>query len=979
MIYDFTAVPDQYELISTEYVDEIRSKAGILKHKKTGARVLVLSNDDDNKVFQIGFRTPPSDSTGVAHIMEHSVLSGSQKYPVKDPFVELLKGSVNTFLNAMTYPDKTVYPFASCNEKDFNNLMDIYLDAVFHPNIYKHDMTFRQEGWHYEIEDEDGPLTLNGVVYNEMKGVFSAPEEVLNRKIMDSLFPDTVYGVESGGDPDVIPELTYEAYLDFHRKYYHPSNSFIILYGNMDVEDRLRFIDEAYLSEYDYLEVDSSVPAQQSFTEPVGSESFYPVGQDEDTESASYLAMNWVISDASDPVLSQAFNILEYVLLETPGAPVKQALLDAQCGEDIYGSYENELLQPYFSLIIKKMDPERKDEIISIVKNTIADLVKNGISRRSLEGTLNSMEFKARESDFGRFPKGLMYSLQIMDRWLYDEENPLVNVKYEKVFKELRSKLDTGYYEQLLQTYILDNPHASVVLLNPEQGLAAKKEQELAERMASYKESLSKEEIRTLVDSCRKLKEYQDTPDTEDALSCIPMLSIDDIRREAEPLFNEESDLNGMHTLHHDIDTSQIYYVNLIFDVHHISAQEAPYLGILAEALAEMDTDQYSYSEITDEINLWTGGITAATSAGVIGDGSSYRAGFVLSGKALSMNLLKLRDLMCNILTGTNFLDDRRLRDILSQLKSRSEMNLMSAGHAASMTRATAAFSQPMWFKELTDGIEFYRFVAEILKDYEARKEELISELSHLAHKVFRKEYMLADFTCTREELGAAQEAFSVLADSLFQDEMTEEERSEKNVGLNPVKREAFTTPGMVQYNAIAGNFKKAGIAYNGAMSVLRNILGNGLLWNEVRVKGGAYGVMCGFGTSGDAFFTSYRDPNLAATYAVYESVSEYLDEIDLDERELTQYIIGAFGAADQPLTASGKGGRSLAAWLYGRSYEELQQIRDQMRATSNETLRQMAEMVRAVNAQGNICVIGSESKVMEEKDRFESVRPLLV
>ena len=979
MIYDFSNVPEQYELISTEYVNEIRSQAGVLKHKKTGARVLVLSNEDDNKVFQIGFRTPPPDSTGVPHIMEHSVLSGSRKYPAKDPFVELLKGSVNTFLNAITFPDKTVYPFASCNDQDFRNLMDIYLDAVFHPNIYKNDLTFRQEGWHFEIENEDAPLMYNGVVYNEMKGAFSAPEEVLTRKIMDSLFPDTVYSVECGGDPDVIPELTYEDYLDFHRKYYHPSNSFIIMYGNMDVEERLRFLDEAYLADYEYLEVDSAIPLQHAFDTPVCSKSSYPVGQEESDENASFLAMNWVVGISSDPVLSQAFNILEYVLLETPGAPVKQALLDAQCGEDIYGSFENELQQPYFSLVIKKMDPARKDEIVGIVKNTIADLVKNGISRRSLEGTINSMEFKAREADFGRFPKGLMYSLQILDSWLYNEETPLIFVKYEKIFAELRSKLDTGYFEELLRTYILDNKHASVILLNPEKGLAAKKEQELEDRLAAYKASLSKDEIRTLVDACKALKEYQSTPNTEEELRCIPMLSIDDIKKEAEPLINAESVFSDMHVLHHDIETSHIYYVNLLFDVHHIAPEEVPYLGILAEALAEMDTEKYDYCEITDEINLWTGGITASTSAGTYADGSAYRANFVLAGKVLAANLPKLRDLMAEILTATDFTDDKRLRDILNQLKSRVEMSLMSSGHAAAMTRAVAGFSQSMWFKELTDGIEFYRFVSGILKDYDNKKEEVISTLQHLVRKIFRKEYLLADFTCTGEELSAAKEVFSELADGLFADEMTEEERSEKNVGLNPVKREAFTTPGMVQYNALAGNFKNEGIGYDGAMFVLRNILSTDFLWNEVRVKGGAYGVMCGFPPTGDAFFASYRDPHLASTFDVYKAVAEYLENMDLDERELTQYIIGAFGAADLPLTASGKGARSLAAWLYGRTYEELQKTRDEMRALNNKKLRAMAKMVRAVNEQGYVCVIGSESKVMEEKDRFDCVRPLLV
>ncbi len=979
MAYDFTGIPDQYELISSEYIGEIRSQAGVLRHKKSGARVLVFSNDDDNKVFQIGFRTPPEDSTGVAHIMEHTVLCGSRKYPAKDPFVELMKGSLNTFLNAMTYPDKTVYPIASCNDTDFKNLMDIYMDAVFHPNIYLRQEIFRQEGWHYEMEDEAGPLTYNGVVYNEMKGVFSSPEEVLSRKIMDSLFPDTTYSVESGGDPDVIPELTYEAYLDFHRRYYHPSNSYIILYGDMDVEERLMFMDANYLSDYDYLAVDSAIRLQEAFAAPVHTTDVYPVGQEEGGDAASYLAMNWVVGNSSDPILSQAFNILEYVLMETPGAPVKQALLDAECGEDIYGNYETDLQQPYLSLVIKKMDPSRKGEIEEIVRNTIADLAENGISRRALEAVINSMEFKAREADFGRTPKGLIYSLQAMDSWLYDESRPLVYLKYDQIFSELRSKLDTGYFEDLLRTYILDNPHASVILLNPEQGLAARKEEQLAGKLAEIKAGMTAEEIRGVIDECKALKEYQSQPDDPQALASIPMLSIEDIKKESEPLFNAESDYQGMHVLHHDIDTSHIIYVNLLFDTHHIPAEEVPYLGILAEVLGEMDTDTLSYREITEEINLFTGGITAATSSGMYGNSGDYRASFVLSGKALSMNLDKLCGLMKEILTGTQFTDEKRLRDILSQLKSRSEMTLMSAGHAASMNRATACFSQPAWYKELTDGIEFYRFTAELLKNYDSKKDQLIKALESLSRRIFRKEYLLADFTCSSQELTGAEEAFASLADGLFADPMTEEERSRKDVGLCPARREAFTTPGMVQYNACAGNFRKAGIEFHGAMSVLRNILLTDFLWNEVRVKGGAYGVMCGFQTSGDAYFTSYRDPNLAATFKTYEAVADYLENINLDERELTQYIIGAFGAADQPLTAGGKGARSLGAWLYGRTYEEMQKTRDQMRLTDNETLRGMAAMVREVCAQGNICVIGSERRIMEEKDRFDSVRPLLV
>ena len=979
MAYNFKTIPEQYELTGLEYIEELRSQAGILRHKKTGARILVLSNDDDNKVFYIGFRTPPADSTGVAHIMEHTVLCGSQKYPAKDPFVELMKGSLNTFLNAMTYPDKTVYPIASCNETDFRNLMDIYLDAVFHPNIYIHDEIFRQEGWHYEMEDPDAPLVYNGVVYNEMKGAFSAVDDVISRKISNSLFPDTIYGVESGGDPDVIPELTYENYLAFHQKYYHPSNSYIYLYGDMDVEERLRYLDEAYLSDYDYLYVDSEIPLQETFQTPVYQEDVYPVGQEESADNASYLTMNWVMGAGTDPVLYQAINILEYILLETPGAPVKQALLDAQCGEDIYGYFETELQQPYFSLIVKKMDPARKDEIIKLVRDTIRDLSEKGLNRRTLEGTINSMEFKAREGDFGRFPRGLMYGLQLMDTWLYDDAAPLVLLKYQHVFDELRAKLDTGYFERLLREYFLDNTHASVLLVNPEKGLTGKKEEQLAARLANYKASLSAEEIQAIVDATRQLKDYQSEPSTEEALRSIPMLSIEDIRKEAEPLINEELEYDGMKILFHDIDTRHIIYVNLVFDAQHISAEEAPYLGILAEALGEMDTQEYNYQEMTDEINLYTGGISTNTSASVFAGGKGYRAKFIVTGKALAMNLEKLKEIMQSLIVNTIYDDDKRLRDILSQLKSRCEMNLMSSGHVASMSRATSYFSEGMWFKELTDGIEFYRTVSAILHDYEQNKENLIASLQRVAQKIFRKEYLLADFTCCKEDLSFAEKSFASLADSLFRTPMTEAEREEKTVGICPGRREAFTTSGMVQYNACAGNFIKEGFSYSGSMFVLRNILGTDYLWNEVRVKGGAYGAMCGFLTTGDAYFTSYRDPGLAGTFAIYESVADYLEQLELDDRELTQYIIGAFGAADQPLTAGAKGTRSLGAYLSKRTYEDLQRTRDEMRSTTNASLRALAGPVRAFVEQGNICVIGSESKVMEEKDRFETVSPLLV
>ena len=520
-MYDISRIPGTYEVISSEYVQEVSSDALVLRHRKTGAQVALLLNDDDNKVFSIGFRTPPADSTGVAHIMEHSVLCGSEHFPAKDPFKELMKGSLNTFLNAMTYPDKTVYPVANCNDADFQNLMHVYLDAVFHPNIYTHDEIFRQEGWHYDMEDADAPLVINGVVYNEMKGAFSSPDDLLVRRLSDTLYPDTIYSVESGGDPDVIPELTYEKFLDFHRTYYHPSNCYIYLYGNMDAEEKLNFIDREYLSHYDEIKVPSEIPLQQPFTEPVCRTAAYPVGDEKDAENAAYMAVSWVLDGMQDLTRTIAFQILEYVLMEAPGAPLKQTLLDHGCGEDIYGMLETSMRQPYLSIIIKNMDPSRESEIRTIISDTLKEIVGEGLNRRTLEGVLSSFEFKSKESDFGQWPKGLMYGLQMMDTWLYDESAAFTLLKYQAAYDDLRTKLDTGYFEELIEKCMLNNTHASVLMLLPEPGLAMKNEAQLANRLAAIKTSMTEEEAARVIEGTHQLRRYQSEPTPQKILEMI--------------------------------------------------------------------------------------------------------------------------------------------------------------------------------------------------------------------------------------------------------------------------------------------------------------------------------------------------------------------------------------------------------------------------------------------------------------------------
>ncbi|MBP3926315.1 MAG: insulinase family protein, partial [Clostridium sp.] len=569
-----------YQVIKDKKVNELNSDAMILEHKKTGARIFLLSNDDENKVFCIGFRTPPSDSTGVPHILEHSVLCGSAKFPVKDPFVELVKGSLNTFLNAMTYPDKTVYPVASCNAKDFQNLMDVYMDAVLHPNIYKEEKIFRQEGWHYEMESVDGPLTLNGVVYNEMKGAFSSPEGVLDRYTQNTLFPDNCYTFESGGAPEEIPSLTYEDFLQFHRTYYHPSNSFIYLYGDMDMAEKLDWLDKEYLCHYDRQPVDSVIHMQKPFAAPVEREIFYPITENEPEEHATYLSLNTVVGDDLDPVLYMAFQILEYILLDAPGAVLKKELVEAGIGQDVLGSYENGILQPYFSVIAKDADKEQKDEFVSVVKNTLRRLADDGINRKSLLAGINYYEFRYREADYGNAPKGLMYGLQCLDSWLYDGD-PLMHLEYENTFAYLKKAVEEGYFEQLIRTYLLDNPFEAVIVVSPKRNLTAIEDEKLRVKLEAYKDSLSEEELSRIVRETRELKEYQDIPSPKEDLEKIPLLRREDIDPEPEKLCLAEQTMDGTTVLCHEMFTSGIGYLRVMFDTSRVPSEDLPYVGLL--------------------------------------------------------------------------------------------------------------------------------------------------------------------------------------------------------------------------------------------------------------------------------------------------------------------------------------------------------------------------------------------------------------
>ena len=963
-----------YEVIKQENLTDIHSMGWLLRHKKTGARVMLIENDDENKVFNIAFRTPPKNSTGVAHILEHSVLCGSREFPLKDPFVELVKGSLNTFLNAMTYPDKTCYPVASCNDQDFQNLMHVYLDAVFYPNIYQKEEIFRQEGWSYHLENADGPLTYNGVVYNDMKGAFSSPDEVLEREIMNSLYPDTSYGFESGGNPDNIPELSYEEFLDFHRKFYHPSNSYIYLYGNMDMAEKLDFIDRHYLSAFDALEVDSEIKEQKAFASCRDIAMEYPVSENEGLEDNTYLSYSRVVGDALDMTLCTAFEVLDYALLSAPGAPLKKALLEAGIGKDIYGGYEDGIRQPYFDVIAKGTNENQKDKFVSVVQSVFEDIVKNGIDVKAVEAGINYFEFRYREADFSSYPKGLMYSLDILGSWLYDDENPFASVQLLEVYKYLKKAVHEGYFENMIRKYLLDNPHGSVLTLVPVGGLAARREKALEEKLEALRRSMTEEELEEMVKKTEALTAYQESEEDPEALKCIPMLKREDIKREAGHFFNRELDAGGSLFLYHDVCTNGIGYVDLLFDLKHLSPEKVPYLGLLKSVLGYVDTENFTYGGLFNEINAGTGGIQCGVEVfDQAEEPGKFRAMFSVRGKSLYTKLDFLFRMVEEILLTSSLDDTKRLREIIAEVKARAQTNLVSGGHSTAVLRASSYGSPMAAFQDDMAGIGYYQFIEKLEKEFDSRKEELVRSLRELTAEILRPENFMISYTGEEESV----EKVKGLAIGLKQKLHTESVQISDEKMKCVKKNEGFMTSGQVQYVAQTGNFRKKGLEYTGALEILKVALSYDYLWINLRVKGGAYGCMSGFRRNGESYFVSYRDPHLKETLDVYKKIPEYIREFKADEREMTKYIIGTISGKDVPKTPQMKGNISKNAYFCKVSEETIQKERDQILDATVEDMRALAPMVEAVLSEEAICVVGSENTVRSGQELFLEIKPL--
>lgn len=962
-----------YELIHEEYLDDIKSAGMVFRHKKSGARVCILSNNDENKMFCAAFRTPPENSTGVPHIIEHSVLNGSRNFPSRDPFMQLAKSSLNTFLNAMTYPDKTMYPVASCNDKDFRNLMHVYMDAVFYPNIYNFRQIFMQEGWHYEMENADDELKINGVVYSEMKGAMSSPDRAVYSVLEENLYPDTTYGVNSGGDPDVIPELSYEDFINFHRRFYHPSNSYIFVYGDFDVEERLAFMDENYLSAFDVIEPNSEIKPQSHFGEgtPKRITKPYSVGSTDETDGKSFLGFATVVGSNLDVLDARAWAVLENVLINSDGAPLKQALIDASIGEDVYGGFGNHMLEDNFSVVVKNAKSEDIDKFYEIITDVLKKQVEDGIDEKSLLAVINRAEFAFREADYGGFPRGLDYASNMLQSWLYDDNAPFDYMHVLADFAELKKRIGTGYYEGLIKKYILESDHSILVDLVPERGLVEKKNEELKARLAEYKASLSADEIAHIVEETKLLREYQSREATEEEQNCIPSLERSDIPRETVPFYNEEREIGGCRAVYHDVETNGITYAECLFKIDRIPQKYIPYVGLLGYVLGRVDTASHSYKDLDTEIKLNTGSLNFR--GGIV---RSYRETgefyptFSVSTKVLAENVPFAFECALEVIRESRFDDAKRIRALLAELKSDNQRMIIGRGHSVAVNRVSSYFSKSDAYLEKLSGLDFYMFICDLLDNFDERAGEIAENLRLCANYVFNEKNMTLSLAADEAGYTAVEAAVAEFAIGLASVEHAS--LGEADEIVPEVKNEGIMIPSPVNYVAMGGNLSGHGVKYTGAMQVVRNAVNVDYLYQQIRVKGGAYGCGCGFsGETMKGFFWSFRDPNLTNTLEVYKGTGEFTRTVKFDEKELTKYIIGTFSDYERPISPAGKASRSFSAYLAGKTYEDVVRERGEMLDITEEEFRAVAPAFDAVVSENCFCVVGNEKAILDNCDMF--------
>ena len=956
-----------FRLDRIERIDEINGTAYEMKHEKSGARLIYIDSPDSNKVFNIAFRTTPHNSTGVAHIMEHSVLCGSRKFPLKEPFVELVKGSLNTFLNAMTYPDKTMYPVASKNDKDFHNLMDVYLDAVFYPRVREDAEIVMQEGWHYELENADDELTYKGVVFNEMKGVYSSPDSVLERQMMRELFPDTTYGVDSGGDPDYITDLTYEEFQEFYRVHYHPSNSYIFLYGDMNIEEQLAFLNDEYLSHFDAIDVHTEVALQAPFTEGKVVSYPYSVGSEEPTDNRTLHSFAYVLPDVT-PEHSLAFEVLTHALLTSPAAPLKQALVKAGIGSDISGYYLDSIRQPMWTVQATGSNPDKQADLQRIVESTLQELCDKGLDKELLEASLNSIEFALRESDFGGRPIGLAYIIRMMDNWLYDND-PLELLHYEEALTNIRKGLAGTYFEDLIRHSILNNNHKVLVSIYPERGLQERKDAEVKEHLANVKANMTSEEIEAIVEQTKRLKIRQETPDSDEALASIPLLELSDLNPNIEAVERRESKI-GNTTVHFvPTFTKGINYVGLYFKLNCLTEEELFYADILSDILGRIDTSERGYEALAKDINMNLGGLSSdITAISKDGKRDEFTPLMIVRAKALHSKLPDLCRLINEVVKKADYSDDQRLTELVQESKAIWDNEAFRRGNSIVSQRVMAQVSAVGKFRD-NGNLGYYQKISELASN-PAALPLLPEKLAEVARKIFRANNVDIMFVGEEGELEAFENLMKPFVETWDTTELSNDVLQITRLSGN----DGIVTAGKVQYVAQGGNFIDHGFKHVGPMSVLETILRYEYLWIRIRVQGGAYGAFANFYDDGNMIFCSYRDPNLLETLNVYKELPQYLRDFTLTDREMRKYIIGTMSSLDLPMTPALRGPRAMGMYFSGAKLEDKVEFRKQVIACKPEDIVALADVVEPVLNDNHICTMGNEQKIKDAGNVFDNI-----
>ncbi|MBI5841225.1 MAG: insulinase family protein [Chloroflexi bacterium] len=952
-----------FNLVKEQLIPELNALAQLYVHKRTGARLLSIVNDDENKVFGITFRTTPKDSTGVAHILEHSVLGGSEKYPVKEPFVELLKGSLATFINAFTYPDKTCYPVASQNVQDFYNLIDVYMDAVLHPLITE--QTLMQEGWHYEINDPSEPLAFKGVVFNEMKGAYSSPDGVLETRVIESLFPRHIYGVDSGGDPRHIPDLTYENFKNFHETYYHPSNSFIFFYGNDNPDQRLKLM-EGCLKPYKKRRVRSEVPLAKPFKRAKKVEYAYDASDDPDIEKKHYLTVNWKLPDTSDPVLNFSFRILGNILIGTPASPLKKALLDSGLGEDLAGiGMETDLRHVIFSTGLKGTRSRNAKKIEKLILDTLENLVRDGIDPDMVAAAMNTVEFRLRENNTGTFPRGIALMTRALTTWIHDED-PFKLLAFEEPLNEIKARLsaDGHYFEKLIRTHLLDNVHRTTLRLKPDPEFARRFDEEEKTRLAKTRETLSEEQIAALVENTKQLKQAQEAPNSPEALATLPVLKLEDLEKKSNTIPIEVVQLQETQTLYHDLFTNGIVYLDLGFDLHALPKELIPLTEIFGRALFEMGTETEDYVKLSQRIGKSTGGIHAdAVSVSALGSRESVAKLFI-RGKATASQSAEMLNILRDVLLTAKFDNRERLKQIVLEEKAGLESGLVPGGHGFVNSRLRAQFGESGWANDEMKGIGYLFALRELANDIDKKWKSVLKKLETMRELLINRKAAICNVTLDSENWNTFKPQFESFLAALPANEV-----KLSSFDIQPsAQKEGLTIPAQVNYVGKGANLFELGYQYDGSAEVITGYLRMAYLWEKIRVLGGAYGAFVQFDDrSGVLTFISYRDPNVAATLENYDKAADFLKGLNasnMPETELTKAIIGAIGDLDAYQLPDAKGYTSMMRYLTGRTDEMRQKIRDQVLSTNGEDFIAFGEVLEKVAQSDAVAVIGSQSAI---------------